>query len=143
MSAVDEVRGASDRFYAALNSMTGGDAAPMSDVWSHSETVTTMHPIGGEQIGWTAVRESFEQVAGVASSGHVELVDQIVHVGEDLAYEVGVERGGFTLAGESISIEHRVTNVYRREAGQWKLVHHHTDLSEAMMGVLRRLQQAA
>jgi len=142
MSAQDEIRGASAQFYAAMNRMVDGDATHLADVWSHSDTVTTMHPIGGEQVGWTAVRESFEQVAGVASAGRVELVDQIVEAGGDLAYEVGVERGEVTLAGESVPIEHRVTNIYRREQGQWKMVHHHTDLSPAMMGVLRRLQAA-
>ena len=69
MSAEDEVRAASAKFYAALNSMAKGDASPISEIWSHSETVTTMHPIGGEQTGWTAVRESFEQVSGIATDG--------------------------------------------------------------------------
>jgi hypothetical protein len=31
-------------------------------------------------------------------------------------------------------------NVYRREAGAWKIVHHLTDLSPVMMDVLARLQ---
>lgn len=142
MSAVDEVRRASDKFYSAINGMVTGDSSPMSDVWSHSETVTTMHPLGGEQIGWTAVRESFEQVAGIASSGRVQLVDQIVEAGTDLAYEVGVERGEAKLAGENVSIEQRVTNVYRLEAGQWKMVHHHTDISPAMVELAQRLRAA-
>jgi len=142
MSAEDEVKGASSKFYEALSRMATGDAGQLSDVWSHSETVTTMHPIGGEQVGWSAVKESFAQVAGLASSGYVELADQSIQTGEDLAYELGIERGQFKLAGETIAIEHRVTNIYRREGGEWKLVHHHTDLSPAMLGVLERLQAA-
>ena len=51
--------------------------------------------------------------------------------------------GEATLAGEHIEIDQRVTNVYRREAGGWKIVHHHTDLSPAMLELLARLQQAA
>jgi ketosteroid isomerase-like protein len=142
MSAEDEVKGTSSKFYEALSRMATGDAGQLSDVWSHSETVTAMHPIGGEQIGWSAVRESFEQVAGLASSGYVELADQSIQTGGDLAYELGTERGQFKLAGETIAIEQRVTNIYRREGGEWKLVHHHTDLSPAMLGVLERLQAA-
>lgn len=142
MSAEDEVRSASAKFYAGLNRMTDGDASQLADIWSHSETVTTMHPIGGEQVGWAAVRESFEQVAGLASGGHVELADQVIHTGGELAYELGIERGQAKLAGESVTIEQRVTNIYRREAGQWKIVHHHTDISPAMLGILRRLQAA-
>ena len=64
------------------------------------------------------------------------------HLGTDLAYELGTERGQATLAGERITIEQRVTNVYRREGGEWKLVHHHTDISPAMLELLSRLQAA-
>ncbi len=142
MSAQDEVRNASTKFYAALNSMTGGDAAPMSAAWSHGDDVTAMHPIGGEQQGWAAVHDSFAQVASLAASGHVELRDQIIHAGTDLAYELGYEHGTIKLAGESVDIHHRVTNIYRRENGEWKIVHHHTDISPAMLGILERLQAA-
>jgi ketosteroid isomerase-like protein len=142
MSTQDAVRSASARFYSALNRMADGDGSEMSRAWSHSETVTAMHPIGGEQVGWDAVKGSFEGVAELASGGHVEIADQEIHTGEDLAYELGTERGNMKLAGESIAIEQRVTNIYRREEGQWKLVHHHTDLSPAMLGILERLQAA-
>jgi ketosteroid isomerase-like protein len=142
MSTEDEVRSASAKFYEALNRMTAGDSSQLADIWSHSETVTTMHPIGGEQVGWDAVKESFDQVAGLATSGHVELAGQTIQSGGELAYELGVERGQFQLAGESITIEQRVTNIYRREHGEWKIVHHHADLSPAMLGVLERLQAA-
>ena len=142
MSSEDEVRAASAQFYAALNSMMAGDAAPLAEVWSHGANVSTMHPIGGRQAGWDEVRGSFEQVAQLASGGRAELRDQSIQVAGDMAYEVGIEQGQATLAGEQIAIEHRVTNVYRREAGGWKIVHHHTDLSPAMLDLLGRLQAA-
>ena len=142
MSAEDEVRGASTKFYAGLNRMASGDAAGLGDVWSHSDTVTTMHPIGGREVGWAAVKASFEGVAGLASDGQVELADQIIRVDGDLAYELGEERGQFTLAGEQIRIDQRVTNIYRREPDGWKIVHHHTDISPAMIALLERLQAA-
>jgi ketosteroid isomerase-like protein len=122
--------------------MMAGDAAPLADAWSHGASVSTMHPIGGRQTGWDEVRGSFEQVAQLASGGHAELRDQSLQVAGDMAYEVGIEQGQATLAGEQITIEQRVTNVYRREAGGWKIVHHHTDLSAAMLDLLSRLQAA-
>jgi ketosteroid isomerase-like protein len=139
MATEDDVRAASAQFYAALNRMANGDAAALADIWSHGKTVTTLHPIGGRQVGWEAVRGSFEQVAQLASDGTIELKDQIIQVAGDAAYEVGVEQGRFTLNGEPVPIEHRVTNVYQREAGAWKITHHHTDTSPAMMDVLSRL----
>jgi len=143
MASEDEVRVVSAKFYAAINGMAAGDAGGFSDVWSHDQSVTTMHPIGGKQTGWDAVRGSFEGVGEVASEGHVDLVDQRLVVGQDMAYETGYERGHVTIAGESVTIDQRVTNVYRREDGRWKMVHHHTDISPAMVGILQRLQKAA
>ena len=140
MSTEDDVRKASEQFYTALNRMIEGDSSLLSGVWAHGATVTTMHPIGGRQVGWDKVLDSFQQVAGIASAGQVKLEDQIIHVIGDLAYELGVERGQATFAGQQVTLDHRVTNVYRREAGRWKIVHHHTDVSPAMLDVLQRLQ---
>lgn len=58
MSTEAEVRKASKQFYAGLNRMVNGDADPLADIWSHSAAVTAMHPIGGRQVGWDAVRAS-------------------------------------------------------------------------------------
>jgi ketosteroid isomerase-like protein len=139
MSAEDEVRNASKQFYAALNRMANGDSSAMADIWSHSATVTTMHPIGGRDVGWEAVRASFEQVAKAASDGKVELRDQLIRVAGEVAYEMGVEQGQLKLAGHQAAIEHRVTNIYQRQGGAWKVVHHHTDTSPAMLDILKRL----
>ena len=85
MPSEADVRKASEQFYAALNRMISGDASPLAAIWSHSATVTTMHPIGGRQVGWDQVRGSWEQVAKLASGGQVKLVDQIVNVVGDVA----------------------------------------------------------
>lgn len=140
MTATDEVRQASEQFYAALNQMANGDAGPMSAVWAHGSDVTALHPIGGRNEGWDETRSAFEQVGSLAGGGQVRLRDQMIHAGTDLAYEVGVEEGEITLAGEHIAIEQRVTNIYRRDGGEWKMVHHHSDLSPTMVDLLTRLQ---
>jgi ketosteroid isomerase-like protein len=139
MSTDNEVRDASEKFYAALNRMLNGDAGSMANIWSHTTTVTSMHPIGGREVGWDSVRESFEKVAELSSNGNVELKDQIIRVAGDVACEVGVEQGQFKIAGQQVAIEHRVTNLYQREGGTWKLIHHHADTSPAMMGVISGL----
>lgn len=137
-STEDEVREASEQFYAGLNQMANGDASGLAGIWSQGAGATTMHPIGGREIGWSRVRESFQQVALVAREGRIRLDDQIIQVTGDLAYELGVERGTLKLLGQKATIDSRVTNVYRREAGKWKVVHHHTDISPAMLEALNR-----
>ncbi len=139
MPTEDEVRKASNQFYAGLNRMLNGDVAPLAEIWSHGKAVTSLHPIGGREVGWDAVRESFEKVAQLSSDGKVGLKDQLIQVAGELAYEVGIEHGQVKISGQPVTIEHRVTNIYQREAGAWKMVHHHTDVSPAMLDVLRRL----
>lgn len=139
MSAEDDVRATSNKFYSGLDRM---DVTALPDIWSHSDGVTTMHPMGGEQVGWEEVRASFEQAAGAMTDSHVDLVDQRIYAGTDLAYETGIERGSAKLSGEPVEFEHRVTNVYRLEDGQWKMIHHHTDVSTGLVEIMQR-QQAA
>jgi len=143
MSLENEVRSASEQFYSALNRMAKGEAGAMNGVWSHCTGATALHPIGGRDVGWDKIGSSFDNVAGIASGGEIRLKDQLIQVNGDLAYEVGTEEGTLTLGGLKVPIEHRVTNIYRREPGGWKVVHHHTDASPAMMDVLARLQGKA
>ena len=140
MSTEDEVRTASEQFYAALNKMANGDASAMSEIWSHDTVVTAMHPVGGRHVGWDEVRDSFQQVAEIASDGRVRLDDQMIQVTGAMAYEIGSERGQARFAGQQVTLDHRVTNIYRRETDSWKIVHHHTEISSAMLDVLKRIQ---
>lgn len=140
MSLETEVRQASQNFYAALNRMGNGEKGAMENTWSHSPSVTAMHPIGGRTTGWDAVRDSFDQVADMSSDCNIALKDQVVQVIGDIAYELGVEHGDMKMAGHHANLEHRVTNIYKREGGIWKLIHHHTDVSRDMLDVLGRLK---
>jgi ketosteroid isomerase-like protein len=135
MSTEDEVRNASEQFYAALNRLFEGDASPMTDIWSHGKSVTTMHPLGGREVGWDEFWKKWEEASGAFSGGQVKLGDQLIQIAGDIAYEVGMEQGAAMLAGEEVSIEQRVTNIYSREASTWKIVHHHADVSPSMMDI--------
>lgn len=140
MSNVEEVREASKKFYEGLNRMANGEKDTLAAAWAQNDSVTTMHPIGGREVGWKEVENSFNQVAGVASEGKVELKDQLIQVLGDVAYEVGIEKPQFKIAGMEVKGELRVTNIYRKENGSWKMVHHHTDIAPSMIEVLQKLQ---
>jgi ketosteroid isomerase-like protein len=139
MAVEDEIRQASEQFYAALNRTINGDPGPMMEVWSHGPDVTAMHPLGGRETGWEEVRASWEQVAQAFSDGQVSLDGLVVvPLSDDVAYTLGTENGQARLGDETIAIDWRVTNIYRREEGEWKMVHHHTDVSPALVEVLER-----
>jgi len=139
MSAEEDVGRASKQFYAALNRMANGDAGPMASAWSHGPEVTAQHPIDGREVGWDAVNASFERFAQIASDGKIALKDQFISVDGDVAHELGVEQGECKLGGHPVDIKHRVTNIYRREGGEWRMIHHHSDTSPAMLDVLAKL----
>jgi ketosteroid isomerase-like protein len=134
----DEIRQASEQFYAALNRLVNGDTGPMMEVWSHSSDVTTLRPLGSRPTGWEQVRDRWEQVAQAFSDGQASIEDLVVvPLSDDVAYTVGTEYGQAKLADETVGIDWRVTNIYRREEGKWKMVHHHTDVSHALVEVLK------
>jgi SnoaL-like domain len=90
----NEVRQASEQFYAALNRTLNGDPGPMEEIWSHSSDVSGMHPFGGRLLGWEEVRASWEQAAQAFSDGQVALDDMVVvPITEDAAYTLGTEHG--------------------------------------------------
>jgi ketosteroid isomerase-like protein len=139
LAVEDEIRQASEQFYAALNRTINGDPGPMMEVWSHGPDVTAMHPLGGRETGWEEVRASWEQVAQAFSDEQVSLDGLVVvPLSDDVAYTLSTENGQARLGDETIAIDWRVTNIYRREEGEWKMVHHHTDVSPALVEVLER-----
>ena len=128
--SVDEVRQASDQFYAALRQGIGGDPSAMFEICSHGDDVTTMHPIGGRQVGWSQVRNIWDMAAHAMTGGNVEVTDlHITMLGDDGAYTIGTETATTIVEGKPVSFSARCTNVYRRETGGWKIVHHHADLA--------------
>jgi ketosteroid isomerase-like protein len=121
---------ANDQFYAALNSMFTGELAPMNAVWSHRNDVTNLGPFGDRLVGWDAVGPEFQKEAGMKLGGRVVCKDAIVHAGRDMGFSVCVEQGeNMSAGGKPVVVSHRATNIFRLEEGQWKLMHHHTDLS--------------
>ena len=137
MAAEDEVRQASEQFYAALNSTLDGDSSPMEQIWSHGSDVSVMHPFGGRMVGWEEVGASWEQAAQAFSGGQVALDEIVVFaISEDAAYTLGTEHGQGSIGDQTVRIEWRATNGYRRESDGWKMVHHHTDVSPAMVEAL-------
>ena len=140
MSNVEEVREASKKFYEGLNRMANGESNTLASAWLQNDNATAMHPIGGRDVGWKEVENSFNQVAGVVSDGKVELKDQLIRDLGDAAFEVGIEKAQFKVAGMEVKAEIRVTNIYQKENGSWKMVHHHTDIAPSMIEALQKLQ---
>ncbi len=114
---------------AAGRSFFAGDPAPLLALWSHAEDVTIFGGAGGYVQGWTAVRPRLAWAAAHFRGGHGTLEPVAMGESGDLAYTIHLERGDTQRQGsdERLLIALRVTQLYRREDGEWKIIHRHAD----------------
>lgn len=68
---MSDLKQAIEEFYIAHNEMFKGKMDKMDKIWSHSEDVTYMSPIGGRLVGWDATRDSWSKQAELKLHGHV------------------------------------------------------------------------
>jgi ketosteroid isomerase-like protein len=118
---------------AAAQRFVRGDSTGIKERWSHADDVSIFGGGGGKVRGWEQVQQSLEGGAGLFREGqisvHVE-VDIIARgTSGDLSYTVAIEHGQALMRGheEPMPVMLRVTQIYRREADTWKIVHRHAD----------------
>jgi ketosteroid isomerase-like protein len=130
MSDEQELRDASERFYAAVQAVLHGDDAPMRTVWSHGDETSYCDPRGEIVAGWLALEAYWKQAAAINATAPARLsaTGQIKHVvvNGDLAYVVALEE--VSQEGDPSVMTARATHVYRREEdSRWRLLHRHAD----------------
>ena len=118
-----------DRQLEAEKALINGDPGPRLEMWSTQDPVTVF---GAEKsvIGSEEAREVFRWLA-TRFSNCTDYRFELVAAGAsgDLAYTLGYERFSFSMDGGPVApITLRVTHVYRREGGEWKIVHRHADV---------------
>jgi ketosteroid isomerase-like protein len=80
--------------------------------------------------GWEEVNGTFGWLAGRFLDVHAYDLELVAAgASGDLAYTVGLEHKTVVVpdAAEPVTYTLRVTHVYRREDGQWRIVHRHGD----------------
>ena len=116
-------------YVRAADAMHNGDSALFADVWSRRDPVTLLGAAATAPVGWKSVTEAQRSVASLFSNGtplDFELI--AADVNGDLAYTVGYERCSVSVhGGPAKPVFLRATQIYRRENGEWKLVHRHAD----------------
>jgi ketosteroid isomerase-like protein len=116
----------------ALAAMGAGDPGPYTALWARSDDVTLFGAWGPMEKGYDAVTQTFRWVGSRFSDGGLTPTHDVVEVAGDLAYTVGSERGVVRVDGsEPRPMTIRVTHVYKREDGEWWLVHRHADFPPA------------
>ena len=115
---------------AAQVELVNGRADAFKSLWSHGDDVTLSGGLGGAIAkGWAEVSARLDWVATQyvdASRTHQEVSR---YVGQDVAYVVLRETIRFKRPtdGTMTRQELRVTQIFRREGRQWRIVHRHAD----------------
>ena len=116
------------RMKSADLDLHNGHAAARAAMWSHDEPVT-LFGAAYTVTGWNDVGSVFEKLAAQFSdciSFEIEVVG--ADASADLGYVVAIERTTASIGGRPpAAYALRVTTVFRRENGEWKVVHRHGD----------------
>jgi ketosteroid isomerase-like protein len=106
-----------------------GDPEPRMQLWSRRDPVTLFGAMGMSESGWDALSKTYTWVASRFSEVSDFRFDvEVVDVIGDMAYALGFERFNGSIAGRPVEpVLVRVTHIYRREDGEWKIVHRHAD----------------
>jgi ketosteroid isomerase-like protein len=112
----------------AEKALHNGDVTPRLEMWSQEDPVTVFGAMQSN-VGSEGVREVFRWL-GTRFSNCTDYRFELVAAGAsgDLAYTLGYEHSTFSMDGGPVQPRTlRVTHVYRRENGEWKIVHRHAD----------------
>ena len=116
------------REYAA-RAFVHGDAAPLGRIIARVSPATFFGPQGSYEQGPDHVHSVYERDDARFASGDSSF--EILHMAasDSIAYWAGFQRAMAQLDGstERIPFNLRVTEVFRREGDEWKLVHRHAD----------------
>ena len=120
------------RLRSAEMALHDGDARPRLALWSSREPVSVLGA-SRSAIGQEEVRELFNALAGTLSDCTSHVYDIVTaDVIGDLAFTAGYERTEATVNGERRRYVLRVTQIYRREDGEWRVAHRHGDTAESV-----------
>ncbi|MBT2518240.1 nuclear transport factor 2 family protein [Streptomyces sp. ISL-90] len=111
----------------AERAMFNGDDGPRRAIWSHDEPVSVLGA-WRNATNRSELVEAFEVLASSFSDCtdySLELIS--FDVRGDMAYTVGYERVVTSMDGTPRTFTLRATQVYRREDGEWRVVHRHAD----------------
>ena len=113
-----------------IDSISSGNPTLVKENASHSNDITIFGAFGGYEKGWEKVGARYDWAASQMKGSQpkkskIEYIDIIVS--GDLAFTVALAS---TVQGATTSEKDhklRVTEIFRKENGSWKLLHRHAD----------------
>jgi ketosteroid isomerase-like protein len=118
-----------EQMTAAGAAMQNGDPGPMISSWADSDDITLFGAWGPIEKGHKPVTDTMRWVGSrFTGADAVDVEHAVIASSGDLGYTVGFERTHVSVDGGPMrDMALRVTHIYRRIDGEWKLVHRHAD----------------
>lgn len=107
-----------------------GDPVLMKEVFSHSSDVVIMGAWGGYERGWDQVEPRLDWAAKRFRGSRNQSFERLAAGNNgDFGYETFLEKADVRLADADgyNPMVLRVTHLYRRQSGEWKLIQRHAD----------------
>lgn len=120
------------RCHDALLEQAQGRPEPFLARRSQADDVALMAAIGGYQHGFEQVNKALTEASKSQSFESRESQRLLTAFGEDLGVTVEVETLKRQVEGKPADPTVRATMVYRREDGEWKVLHRHGDILESV-----------
>ena len=119
------------RFQSATEQFMNGNKQPWIDLASRRDDATIMGGWGAYERGWDQVGPRYDWAATRFRPSGAKLQVEVLSSGTsgDLAYVVSIERAAALVVGKDKPRLHelRVTHLFSKEGGDWKLIHRHAD----------------
>jgi ketosteroid isomerase-like protein len=117
-----EVNKANESFYRAFESR---DVREMEKVWAAGDTIQCSHPGWRILRGWNAVMESWRTIFENTPQIRFNLTDVSIEICGALAWVTLYENINSSVEGQDISATILTTNIFEKNSGGWRIVHHH------------------
>jgi hypothetical protein len=113
----------------ANEELLAGRGELLKECFSHGPDISLFGGFGGHERGWGEIGPRLDWIAKTFAGGHCEYEEVLSGSGVEHGFVVQFERGEARIVGraEPLRVDFRVTMVFRREDGAWRLAHRHAD----------------
>ena len=127
------VRTAIARLHAAMAKVANGDVSDIKALYSQTAEATSFYGWGGYEKGWEAVSRRWDWAGAQFKGGTVRHENISTVVTPEMFYVTDIEifeNQRVANVPDITGWSNRVTHIFHREAGEWRLVHRHANRLE-------------
>lgn len=117
-----------ERRLIAAKAYVTGNPDPLSAIAARDSNATFFGPGGGYEEGAEHVENVYRRDAkAFGEEGDTDFEILQSNASADIGYWIGFQTADVTLGGKQAKMKLRITEIFRRENDEWKLVHRHAD----------------